>query len=68
MELRLGAKSNSYLKERRFRRYDSAKADSPIDLGRVRNCRRAFLLNLFRQVWPRMVERFTKGDAFIEIR
>jgi predicted nuclease of predicted toxin-antitoxin system len=35
---------------------------------RVGNCRRAFLLDLFRRVWPRIVERLDSGDFFIEIR
>jgi predicted nuclease of predicted toxin-antitoxin system len=35
---------------------------------RVGNCRRAFLLDLFRRVWPRIIERLKSGDLFIEIR
>jgi predicted nuclease of predicted toxin-antitoxin system len=35
---------------------------------RVGNCRRAFLLNLFRDVWPRVLERLEAGDRFVEIR
>jgi predicted nuclease of predicted toxin-antitoxin system len=35
---------------------------------RVGNCRKVFLLNLFRQIWSRIKERLEKGDFFIEIR
>lgn len=35
---------------------------------RVGNCRRVFLLDLFRRMWPRIVERFENGDVFIEVR
>ena len=35
---------------------------------RVGNCRRAFLLDVFRKVWPRIVARLELGDRFIEIR
>ena len=35
---------------------------------RVGNCRRLFLLDLFRGIWPRIVERLESGDSLIEIR
>lgn len=35
---------------------------------RVGNCRRIFLLDVFRRVWNRVVERLKIGDRFIEIR
>jgi len=35
---------------------------------RVGNCRRVFLLDLFRHVWPRVIERLANGDLFIEVR
>jgi predicted nuclease of predicted toxin-antitoxin system len=35
---------------------------------RIGNCRRAFLLGVFRQIWPRVVARLQSGDRFIEIR
>jgi predicted nuclease of predicted toxin-antitoxin system len=35
---------------------------------RVGNCRREVLLNVFRRVWPRIIERLESGDRFIEVR
>ena len=35
---------------------------------RVGNCRRTFLLDVFRRVWPRIVERLRNKEYFIEIR
>ncbi len=35
---------------------------------RIGNCRRIYLLNLFREIWPRIIERLEAGDSFIEIR
>jgi predicted nuclease of predicted toxin-antitoxin system len=35
---------------------------------RVGNCRRVFLLDLFRRLWPNVLERLEWGDSFIEIR
>jgi predicted nuclease of predicted toxin-antitoxin system len=35
---------------------------------RVGNCRRDFLLDVFRRVWPRISERLEQQDRFIEIR
>lgn len=35
---------------------------------RVGNCRRVFLLDLFRRLWPNLLERLGSGDRFIEIR
>ncbi len=35
---------------------------------RLGNCRRAFLLTVFRKQWPRILERFDQGDRFIELR
>lgn len=35
---------------------------------RIGNCRKAFLFDLFRRMWPRILERLDKGDQIIEIR
>lgn len=35
---------------------------------RVGNCRRTFLLDLFRRLWPDVLERLESGDRLIEIR
>ena len=35
---------------------------------RIGNCRRTFLLDAFRQLWLRIVERLECGDTLIEIR
>jgi predicted nuclease of predicted toxin-antitoxin system len=35
---------------------------------RFGNCRKAFLLDLFHRMWPRIVERIENGDCPIEIR
>jgi predicted nuclease of predicted toxin-antitoxin system len=35
---------------------------------RVGNCRRQYLLDVFRKVWPGIVERLGGEDRFIEIR
>lgn len=35
---------------------------------RIGNCRRVVLLELFRRVWPRVLQRLLGGDRFIEIR
>ena len=35
---------------------------------RVGNCRKAFLFELLRQMWPRILERLESGDHLIEIR
>lgn len=35
---------------------------------RVGNCRRAFLLDVFRRMCPRLLERLESGDVYIEIR
>lgn len=35
---------------------------------RVGNCRRAFLLDMFQRVWPRIIERLENDDWFVEIR
>jgi len=35
---------------------------------RFGNCRKAFLLNAFQEMWPRIVERLESGDRLIEIR
>ncbi len=35
---------------------------------RIGNCRRVFLLDVFRKVWSRVIERLESGDRFIEIR
>jgi predicted nuclease of predicted toxin-antitoxin system len=35
---------------------------------RVGNCRRVFLLDLFRRLWPNLLERLESGDRFVEIR
>jgi predicted nuclease of predicted toxin-antitoxin system len=35
---------------------------------RTGNCRKTFLLDLFRRVWPRILQRLETGDRLIEIR
>jgi predicted nuclease of predicted toxin-antitoxin system len=35
---------------------------------RVGNCRRDYLLNLFRENWPRMIELLQSGQRLIELR
>jgi predicted nuclease of predicted toxin-antitoxin system len=35
---------------------------------RVGNCRRDFLLDVFRRAWPRILERLNNRDRFVEIR
>jgi predicted nuclease of predicted toxin-antitoxin system len=35
---------------------------------RIANCRRAFLLDLFRRDWPRITGHLESGEQFIEIR
>ena len=35
---------------------------------RLANCRRAYLLDVFRQLWPSIVKRFANGDLFVELR
>ncbi len=35
---------------------------------RVGNCRKLFLLDLFRRMWPRIIGRRESGELFIEIR
>jgi predicted nuclease of predicted toxin-antitoxin system len=35
---------------------------------RTGNCRRAFLLDAFRRIWPRIKERLENHERFIEIR
>ncbi len=47
-----------------------ALRDSAASLAwvRVGNCRRVFLLDLFRRLWPDLLERLQSGDRLIEIR
>ncbi len=35
---------------------------------RTGNCRSGHLLNVFRRVWPRVLERLDNNDRFIEVR
>lgn len=35
---------------------------------RIGNCRKAFLLDQFRRIWPRILQRLESGDRVIEIR
>jgi len=35
---------------------------------RVGNCRRAFLLEVFRRMWPKLISQLERNDRFIEIR
>ena len=35
---------------------------------RVGNCRRAYLLNVFRRMWLRIMERIESGERLTEIR
>ena len=35
---------------------------------RLGNCRRVFLLQVFKDQWHRILDRFENGDRFIELR
>jgi predicted nuclease of predicted toxin-antitoxin system len=35
---------------------------------RIGNCRRVFLLKVFREQWQRLLARFESGDRFVELR
>jgi predicted nuclease of predicted toxin-antitoxin system len=35
---------------------------------RLGNCRRVFLLSVFKEQWPKIVERFESGERFVELR
>jgi predicted nuclease of predicted toxin-antitoxin system len=35
---------------------------------RVRNCRRAHLLDVFQRSWPSIMDRFDGGENFVEFR
>jgi predicted nuclease of predicted toxin-antitoxin system len=35
---------------------------------RIGNCRRAFLLKIFKDQWQRILARFSSGDRFVELR
>jgi predicted nuclease of predicted toxin-antitoxin system len=35
---------------------------------RLGNCRKAFLLQVFQQMWSRITERLESGDRLIEVR
>ena len=35
---------------------------------RLGNCRRAFLLEVFKKQWQRILERFENGERFVELR
>ncbi|MBN8733694.1 MAG: DUF5615 family PIN-like protein [Acidobacteria bacterium] len=35
---------------------------------RLANCRKTELLHSFKQVWPRVLEAFQRGERFIELR
>ena len=35
---------------------------------RLGNCRRPFLLEVFKKQWPRILERFENGERFVELR
>ena len=35
---------------------------------RLGNCRRAFLVRVFKEQWPRVLERFQSGERFVELR
>lgn len=35
---------------------------------RLGNCRRVYLLDVFRRLWPKVIERFTNGDRIVELR
>ncbi len=35
---------------------------------RIGNCRRVFLLSVFREQWRRILARFESGDRFVELR
>jgi predicted nuclease of predicted toxin-antitoxin system len=35
---------------------------------RLGNCRRVFLLKVFKEQWHRILERFENGERFVELR
>ena len=35
---------------------------------RIGNCRRSFLLDAFRRLWPKIDDRFVQGDRLVELR
>ncbi len=35
---------------------------------RLGNCRRVVLLKVFKEQWPRILERFENGERFVELR
>ncbi len=35
---------------------------------RLGNCRRSYLLDAFKHLWPSILERFNSGDQIVELR
>ena len=35
---------------------------------RLGNCRRVHLLEVFRRLWPKIIDQFAKGDQIVELR
>ena len=35
---------------------------------RLGNCRRTYLLEVFRRLWPKIIDQFAKGDQVVELR
>ena len=55
-------------KDEDFTHMSLRSADACLIWVRVGNCRRVVLLDLFRRLWPTVLERLGAGDRFIEIR
>ena len=55
-------------KDEDFTHMSLRSADACLIWVRVGNCRRVALLDLFRRLWPTVLERLGAGDRFIEIR
>ncbi len=55
-------------KDEDFTHMSLRSADACLIWVRVGNCRRVALLDLFRRLWPIVLERLGADDRFIEIR
>lgn len=47
---------------------NSARPSAKLLWVRLGNCRRVFLLKVFREQWPRILNRFENGERFVELR
>jgi predicted nuclease of predicted toxin-antitoxin system len=55
-------------KDEDFRHVALTDSNARLIWVRVANCRRAFLRDWFRRLWPNPLERLESGDRLIEIR